>query len=714
MLKRILLLIVAFFGCAIPALATTRTADSCSAVDIQAKVNLSVTGDTVLLPDCAGTSITIAIVVTVGVRITATNPCTWGANPVPGTIAVNPSTPTCHSILKNDITRGAAHEGAMFSFTTAAGDNWRIDNLEFIAGAPATQTEGCIQVGGTSTAWRVDHSWFNNVDCRRHVFVDSGATYGVVDHNYFDCTGNASGGGAQTLHHNATTWGGGANNFGDGSWATPTNMGTAAAAYLENNFIKGTNTSATDSEDGGRIVARFNTVINDFFGSHGTESSHRKRGLRFLEVCFNDMSEPGQDRGQLAYYRSGTGVTCLNHSDGYLVAAKGQDFRSANPYTPWGPTGSTGGVSDGTGQFDNNTGGVFLSGKHTGSNGATTLTDSGANFSPYATTLGTVVPPSRGYSGNEYSILNTTQGWSSFITEGTSGTTLTYAPDINLSYVGRTWNTNDDYAIRKAAPVLDQVGRGRGDLLSGGDGVTAPTPTGYPTQAAEPVYVWGNSMTNADGVFPGSSESPHIQTARDIIIDNCGVTPCVTSGTLAAMPGSCTGTLAGYWATDQGSWNAGSNPTYTGQGKLYRCNGSTYAVYYMPYTFPHPLTADACTPDHLAWDTQPSSVGLGSSLGSLQIGVYDSGSNKCTGDSSTVTIAKKGGTCTGMTLNGTVSGAASSGTFTTSDVTLTVATGSCTLTATDGALTSADSNAFTISSVNGGLSMRLRLKLKGQ
>lgn len=119
-----------------------------------------------------------------------------------------------------------------------------------------------------------------------------------------------------------------------------------------------------------------------------------------------------------------------------------------------------------------------------------------------------------------------------------------------------------------------------------------------------------------------------------------------------------------------------------------------------PWTMGANDAVSSCTPAKLLWDTQPASAQVGVSLGSLQIGVYDSGNNKCTSDTSTVTIAKKGGTCTGMTLNGTVSGSAVAGTFTTTDVNLTVATGSCTLTATDGALTSADSNAFTISAAN--------------
>lgn len=136
------------------------------------------------------------------------------------------------------------------------------------------------------------------------------------------------------------------------------------------------------------------------------------------------------------------------------------------------------------------------------------------------------------------------------------------------------------------------------------------------------------------------------------------------------------------------------------------------------YTCPHPLAgsgscatvttyADAgvdgyslsggCTPAKLLFSAQPSSAVTGATLGTITVGVYDSSDVLCTSDTSTITLAKTGGSCTGMTLNGTVSGAASSGVFTTTNVNMTVATGACTLTATASGLTSAVSSSFTIS-----------------
>jgi hypothetical protein len=97
----------------------------------------------------------------------------------------------------------------------------------------------------------------------------------------------------------------------------------------------------------------------------------------------------------------------------------------------------------------------------------------------------------------------------------------------------------------------------------------------------------------------------HVKLNRDLYRQTGSFTGATGMGvgTLASRPATCTATPdaadsgqggVGYWATDQGSWNASaSNPQGVQQsgtdGVLYRCSATdTWTVAYTPYTYPHP------------------------------------------------------------------------------------------------------------------------------
>ena len=68
-------------------------------------------------------------------------------------------------------------------------------------------------------------------------------------------------------------------------------------------------------------------------------------------------------------------------------------------------------------------------------------------------------------------------------------------------------------------------------------------------------------------------------------------------GTLANRPTTCT-TGVGYWATDQGNWNASgvAGPRGYSNGQLYVCTATnTWTLSYTPYTYPHPLITGGTT-----------------------------------------------------------------------------------------------------------------------
>lgn len=67
-------------------------------------------------------------------------------------------------------------------------------------------------------------------------------------------------------------------------------------------------------------------------------------------------------------------------------------------------------------------------------------------------------------------------------------------------------------------------------------------------------------------------------------------------GTLANRPPTCT-TGVGYWATNQSCSDltgmVGKNPATPISGTLYKCTApNTWAAYYKPYTYPHPLRTE--------------------------------------------------------------------------------------------------------------------------
>ena len=61
-------------------------------------------------------------------------------------------------------------------------------------------------------------------------------------------------------------------------------------------------------------------------------------------------------------------------------------------------------------------------------------------------------------------------------------------------------------------------------------------------------------------------------------------------GPIAERPSSCTSGV-GYWATDEGEWNSLNSGA---DGQLYRCTvTNTWSLYYIPYSYPHPLQTGA-------------------------------------------------------------------------------------------------------------------------
>jgi hypothetical protein len=348
-----------------------------------------------------------------------------------------------------------------------------------------------IRLTGKSHAFRVDHCTFDSLHAV-NVSIN-GFLWGVIDHCQFNLAR------VQPMQIYHTSWNGA--DQGNGSWADDSYWGSGKFVFIEDNVFDNPQgfKRSIDGYEGARFVVRHNQFHNADVSAHGTEG--QGRGARAIEE-YNNVYRNDQ-RIAAAQIRSGCIIT---HDNRWTNVTRGhvlQVYRQFQNSPHWG-------WSNGQNPYDDNAlnsdQGYWETGKHTGPNGATVLSDSTKNWTP-----------NQWYQpGATYIIRNITaeararnnrEKIQSFAISNTSNAITCSAMTVSGKLL--SFNTGDTYQIWKVVHSLDQPGLGKGDLLTGLPG----RPAQWPNQVSEPCYSWNNTQDGKPVNL--SSTEPSIKEGRD-------------------------------------------------------------------------------------------------------------------------------------------------------------------------------------------------------
>jgi hypothetical protein len=262
-------------------------------------------------------------------------------------------------INQTTITSGVRLPGRLIEWVTPSSGLPRLTGFSFRdSGTVADGSNQCyLFIGGTNPNFRFDHnSVLTSQTCG---VVWDGYIRGVVDHNAYTLTNFKYGN--YVFHGN---W----NNispYGDGSYAAPTNLGTADWLIFEDNTSAATDGCSAcpwtlDGWEGSRVVFRFNRLSNTVVDQHGTESAGRLRGIRAYEFYNNTFTADSQTIDGVYGLRGGTGVVWANtltySGNGYYSRFGRVENKRSDPACPvCGPPFN---LCNGTVPYDQNTPGM--------------------------------------------------------------------------------------------------------------------------------------------------------------------------------------------------------------------------------------------------------------------------------------------------------------------------------------------------------------------
>jgi hypothetical protein len=376
---------------------------------------------------------------------------------------------------------------------------FRMTGFTFKGGTQGAATaNGVITIRGNCHSFRIDHCTFDQLHGTN--LGTAGFLWGVIDHCRFTLAGQ------QPIHVGHDTWNGG--DHGNGSWADDPYWGSEKFVFIEDNVFDNTAgiRRAIDGYEGARLVVRHNQFHNSGVSVHGTEG--QGRGAKQVEEYNNIYRvDSPQAAGQI---RSGCIIT---HDNTWINVKRGhvlQAYRQFHYSPHWG-------IANGQNPYDDNAPkagtGYWETGKHTGSEGATVLTDSTKNWAVnqwYAPGASFIVRnmTQKAVAANDVDKLQ------SFAISNTANTITCSALSFNAQK-RLIFNTGDTYQIWKVVHSLDQPGLGKGELLAGLPG----RPAMWPKQVTEPCYSWNNISKEDGRAIDLSSTEPSIKEGRDFFND---------------------------------------------------------------------------------------------------------------------------------------------------------------------------------------------------
>ncbi len=342
--------------------------------------------------------------------------------------------------------------------------------------------------------------------------------------------------------------------YSDNSWATPINWGSENFLFVEDNHFEYDTSfyAINDGFGGGRVVFRYNMVVNGWFEQHGTESGGRARGGRGGEIYGNTFDCKNAVASTLTNLRSGTWL--IHNNTAINCEANGGPAFTATAYRNIGPAAFNG--ADGTNPWDKNVpGGPFLTGTATSAGIATHpyVTVAGAGWAPNQWTgysirktsgrknctslthsggqqpSATITCPNHGFTAGAWFTLRGVNqidyldahrvatvvdannftfslGWGANPTTPATGS-ISVSPGQDYTYIRSNsadtftldfpanmppvdFAANDTFALWKVDQSIDQACVSQGSNLGGV--WYPPIPAGWPNQVNEGCYEWNN------------------------------------------------------------------------------------------------------------------------------------------------------------------------------------------------------------------------------